>query len=304
VWQRSRLIDANETGPYMAALIPSGWVDPRLAEPLGGLRDLLRQAYVLLPAVGRAHLDALFQEVWPFLQQLSGTVDDFLYGVLAEFVSVNTWFNPPGLRELIAPRSDESPAVTLGRLVGDTLVLAQAGGEIVGGDTIIGGGLAACLGTIEFGGEGCVAVAPAFAAGGAIIAHGTVTAGVAVAAWNQNYGVLQVRLRDAPTGRFVTDPENPPSPYQFTDAQRRAEWKKLAQDPNSALTEAQRKEIEARGWRGPIRVNPETGELETMELSHEPVPLREGGTQVVPRWPADHAAVDPYRRLKKPETPP
>jgi filamentous hemagglutinin len=36
-----------------------------------------------------------------------------------------------------------------------------------------------------------------------------------------------------------------------------------------------------------------------MELSHEPVPLREGGTNLIPRWPADHAAVDPYRRLNK-----
>ena len=36
-----------------------------------------------------------------------------------------------------------------------------------------------------------------------------------------------------------------------------------------------------------------------MELSHEPTPLREGGTQVMPRWPPDHAAVDPHRRLKK-----
>jgi hypothetical protein len=29
-------------------------------------------------------------------------------------------------------------------------------------------------------------------------------------------------LRDA-RGRFVPDPANPPSPYRFTDAQRRAE---------------------------------------------------------------------------------
>jgi hypothetical protein len=34
-----------------------------------------------------------------------------------------------------------------------------------------------------------------------------------------------------------------------------------------------------------------------MELSHEPIPLRDGGTQVVPRWPGDHAAVDDHRFL-------
>ncbi len=106
------------------------------------------------------------------------------------------------------------------------------------------------------------------------------------------------KLRDPKTGRYVTDPANPPSTNVMTDAQRRAAWKKLAQDPDSLLTPAQRAEIEARGWRGPRRQN-ELGEWETMELSHEPIPLREGGTEVVPRWPADHAAVDPHRQLPK-----
>ena len=104
-------------------------------------------------------------------------------------------------------------------------------------------------------------------------------------------------LRDA-RGRFVSDPANPPSPHNFTDAQRRAEWWRLADDANSGLTAAERAQIRDRGYRGPQRVN-EHGELETMELSHEPIPLREGGTNVAPRWPADHAAVDPYRHLKK-----
>ncbi|MCP3996564.1 MAG: hypothetical protein GY722_16135, partial [bacterium] len=104
------------------------------------------------------------------------------------------------------------------------------------------------------------------------------------------------RLRDA-RGRFVSDPASPPSPYKFTDAQRRAAWRSLADDPNSGLTAAERAQVRNRGNRGPQRVD-EYGELETMELSHEPVPLRKGGTNVVPRWPADHAAVDPHRYLK------
>lgn len=105
------------------------------------------------------------------------------------------------------------------------------------------------------------------------------------------------RLRDE-KGRFISDPDNPPSRYKYTDAQRRKDWKRLAEDPNSGLTDAERAQIRERGWRGPQRVN-EHGELETMELSHEPIPLRDGGTNVVPRWPPDHAAVDPHRRLKK-----
>lgn len=84
----------------------------------------------------------------------------------------------------------------------------------------------------------------------------------------------------------------------MTDNQRRAAWRQLAEDSTSDLTAAQRAEIKARGWRGPQREN-EFGEIETMELSHEPVPLRDGGTEVAPRWPADHAQVDPFRKLKK-----
>jgi hypothetical protein len=107
------------------------------------------------------------------------------------------------------------------------------------------------------------------------------------------------RLRDA-RGRYVADPANPPSPFEYTDAQRRAAWRQLAEDPQSPLTDAQRQMIRERGWRGPQRTVTETGELETMELSHEPVPLRDGGAEVVPRWPDEHAAVDPHRHLKKP----
>jgi hypothetical protein len=106
------------------------------------------------------------------------------------------------------------------------------------------------------------------------------------------------RLRDE-KGRFISDPNNPPSPNSFTDAQRRAAWKEIYNDPNSGLTQEERQQIKARGWRGPQRINPTSGELETMELSHEPIPLRKGGKEVVPRWPADHAAVDPHRHLKK-----
>ena len=35
--------------------------------------------------------------------------------------------------------------------------------------------------------------------------------------------------------------------------------------------------------------------MESMELSHEPIPARDGGTQVVPRWPQDHGAIGPFR---------
>lgn len=48
--------------------------------------------------------------------------------------------------------------------------------------------------------------------------------------------------------------------------------------------------------RAPQRYNPDKGGIESMDLSHEPIPFRDGGTNVVPRWPQDHAAIDPFRR--------
>jgi filamentous hemagglutinin len=45
----------------------------------------------------------------------------------------------------------------------------------------------------------------------------------------------------------------------------------------------------------PQRYNADKGGIESMELCHEPIPLREGGTVFVPGWHQDHAAVDPFR---------
>jgi filamentous hemagglutinin len=46
----------------------------------------------------------------------------------------------------------------------------------------------------------------------------------------------------------------------------------------------------------PQRYNVQKGGIESMDLSHEPIPFRNGGKDVVPRWPQDHADVDRYRR--------
>lgn len=50
-----------------------------------------------------------------------------------------------------------------------------------------------------------------------------------------------------------------------------------------------------RKGRAPQRYNADKGGMESMELSHEPIPFRDGGKKFVPRWPQDHAAVDPFR---------
>lgn len=73
-------------------------------------------------------------------------------------------------------------------------------------------------------------------------------------------------------------------------------WKNAAASPN-ALQEFGADNL-ARMQRGlaPQRFNLDKPGMESMELSHEPVPAREGGLQVRPRWPQDHARVDPFRR--------
>lgn len=48
-------------------------------------------------------------------------------------------------------------------------------------------------------------------------------------------------------------------------------------------------------WPAPQRYNVDKGGG-SMELSHEPVPALDGGRSFVPRWPQDHANVDPYRK--------
>jgi filamentous hemagglutinin len=73
-------------------------------------------------------------------------------------------------------------------------------------------------------------------------------------------------------------------------------WKNAASKPGSAERWGAENVERMRKGLAPQRYNPDKGGMESMELSHEPIPAREGGTEVVPRWPQDHAAVDPYRR--------
>jgi exonuclease VII small subunit len=72
-------------------------------------------------------------------------------------------------------------------------------------------------------------------------------------------------------------------------------WKNVAADPRQAAQwDAANLERMKQGL-APQRFNPDKGDVESMELSHEPVPKRDGGRDIVPRWPQDHAAVDPHR---------
>lgn len=71
-------------------------------------------------------------------------------------------------------------------------------------------------------------------------------------------------------------------------------WKNEAAKPQIDNWSAANLDRMRRGL-APQRYNRDKGGLESMELSHEPIPYRDGGTNVVPRWPQDHANVDPFR---------
>jgi len=74
-------------------------------------------------------------------------------------------------------------------------------------------------------------------------------------------------------------------------------WKNEAH-VNFATYNAQNRARMERGL-APQRFNPVTGKVESMELHHVP-PQRLGGLFDVQKvWPDQHAAVDPFRRLKK-----
>ncbi|MEW6533780.1 MAG: hypothetical protein AB1473_23320 [Thermodesulfobacteriota bacterium] len=93
----------------------------------------------------------------------------------------------------------------------------------------------------------------------------------------------------APTGKG-TEPAWP------TQAGRH--WKNEAAEEGAIKEWGAENVARMKRGRAPQQTNRETGELESMEL-HHPKPRREGGKEVIPVWPEEHAAVDPYRRLKK-----
>ncbi|HEX7829399.1 MAG TPA: hypothetical protein VF787_07065 [Thermoanaerobaculia bacterium] len=79
------------------------------------------------------------------------------------------------------------------------------------------------------------------------------------------------------------------------NTQRARFWKNEAAKPGAETEYGAANVARMQKGLAPQRYNFFTGRMESKELSHEPVPQREGGTSVVPRWPGDHAAHDPLR---------
>ncbi|WP_232520286.1 RHS repeat domain-containing protein [Ralstonia solanacearum] len=73
-------------------------------------------------------------------------------------------------------------------------------------------------------------------------------------------------------------------------------WKNEAATEGAADRYGEANAARMSAGKAPQRYNSDKGGIESMELSHEPIPARDGGKSVTPRWPQDHGAVDPYRR--------
>jgi hypothetical protein len=73
-------------------------------------------------------------------------------------------------------------------------------------------------------------------------------------------------------------------------------WKNAAAQPGAAERYGSENLPRMRRGRAPQRPNPDAPKgVESLELSHEPTPLRRGGRALRERWPCEHALVDPYR---------
>lgn len=88
------------------------------------------------------------------------------------------------------------------------------------------------------------------------------------------------------------------------NTQRRAFWRTVSRSADSMREWGERNVARMRTGRAPQLPNAE-GEMESVELSHEPTARRAGGTRVIPRTPEQHSRVDPFRHLggAKPGTP-
>lgn len=184
--------------------------------------------------------------------------------------------------------------------------------ELVGGILGIAAGAALCIGTA---GVGCVVagalIATAFSTAGYIADNPGAKSEDIAANLGTNLamslvpvcrgGVCKLAGKEAVAGTkgwtvggdIYTSTRSGKAPAWSTVRSRF--WKNEAANPAYGPWDASTLARMNKGG-APQRFNPAKGGKESMELSHEPIPFRDGGTNVVPRWPQDHARVDPYRR--------
>ncbi|GFO55464.1 hypothetical protein GMSM_24710 [Geomonas sp. Red276] len=122
----------------------------------------------------------------------------------------------------------------------------------------------------------------------ALISLGVVTKSIPKASYTTSNGRWKV-------GDDIYNPTAAGNDPSWTTVRNRF-WKNEAAKPDAEAMWGLENIQRMKKGLAPQRYNYDKGGMESMDLSHEPVPYRDGGRKIVPRWPQDHAAVDPYRR--------
>ncbi|NLW71831.1 MAG: hypothetical protein GXY37_02940 [Chloroflexi bacterium] len=119
---------------------------------------------------------------------------EFIFGFSVEIVRTNNWLGAilfPDEARSLAPSSNESEAMLIGRIVGDLTTTALGILEINTGVGIAGGGAVVGCGTTL-----CLASAPAAAAGAAVVTLGAVTLLSGAAAFGENIAYFSNRHKN------------------------------------------------------------------------------------------------------------
>ncbi|MGI8923294.1 MAG: RHS repeat-associated core domain-containing protein [Fimbriimonadales bacterium] len=78
-------------------------------------------------------------------------------------------------------------------------------------------------------------------------------------------------------------------------ASRENHWKERAKQGGAKKYYGEENVERMKRGRAPQTTDPNSGKKVSMELSHDPVPRRDGGTGFTERWPWEHAEIDPWR---------
>jgi RHS repeat-associated protein len=121
----------------------------------------------------------------------------------------------------------------------------------------------------------------------------------------------EARLREA-VQDFIEEPDATPKAwkrgdpiYQRTAAGnsptwstvRRRFWINESIGANAAAKYSPQNITRMSNGLAPQQYNKATGQMESMELHHTPIPQRDGGQEFEPLWPGQHAEVDSHRHL-------
>ncbi len=219
---------------------------------------------------------------------------DFFSGFVLEAASNLLWFDRP-YQEIVGARSTESSASLAGRVVADVAsIVLGAEGMVAGGGLAVGGTGLSCVGT-------ACALAPVAIAGGAAI--GIEGAGLGVSGainLGSNIALLSKKKSEGgsrwKTGDPIDKPTSNGDPSWSTV--RRRYWQNAAEN---ALDGEYSSENIDRMKQGFPPLDDEFGvPMELHHLNGRGIPNANNPNNLIPVWPWEHGAIDPFRHYNGP----